>query len=75
VYGEAGLRRLAAEQKAKLLPQLREKRNVLVGKMSAATGHFKAEIADVDIAIGDIEAGRITDYQFRRKAEKDRAEE
>ena len=29
-----------------------------------------AQIAEIDLAIGDIEAGRITAYELRRKREK-----
>ena len=62
VYGEAGLRRLAAEQKEKLLPQLDAKHARLAEKISFLGDEFNA----VERAIEDIHAGKITDYRPRK---------
>ena len=66
VYGEAGLARLHAEQKAKLLPQLEKRLGVL--EIKAET--LDEECETIRMAIAEIKAGRITDYQLRRKKER-----
>ena len=62
VYGEAGLRRLAAEQKAKLLPHLQTKQTKIAAKISG----LGEELDAVEQAIETIEDGKITDYQLRK---------
>jgi hypothetical protein len=66
VYGEVGLRRLAEEQKTKLLPQLLKKQSALVAKRDA----INEEAQEVVNAIAEIDAGRITSYQLRKTKEK-----
>lgn len=66
VYGEAGLERLRAEQKAKLLPQLEQKKFLLVVKRQK----LDASIDEIHQAMDNIHAGRITAYALRRQKQK-----
>jgi len=66
LYGQAGLERLRAEQRDKLLPQLLDR----VDKFTAKRIAFDEAVAEIEEAIEDIRAGRITDYLLRQPRKK-----